>query len=88
MRTPTCFQLPTTSLHALCPPLSPCKGSVLSSPPCEAGMDAQPSRAKGMPIAPLPGVLSLSRQPLFLFPLSEWEVAPFFLPVLKAHISL
>lgn len=74
------WPLPTSqSLQGFCP--------LLPSPPFEASMDPQPSRAKGMLVAPLPGVLSLSRQPLFLFRLSEWEVAPFFLPVLRARIS-
>ena len=87
MRKPTCFQLPSTSLHPLCPHPGTRKGLVLSSPPLEAGVYPQPSRAKGMLVAPTPGVLSLSGQPPFLFPPSEWEVPPFFLPMPRSCVS-
>ena len=85
MKKPTCFQLP--SLHLLCAHPGPCKGLVLSSPPLEISVYPQSSRAKGLLVAPLPGVLSLSRQLVFLFPPSEREVPPFFLHLPRACLT-
>lgn len=72
--------LPTSqSLQGFCP--------LLPSLRSRHGCSAQQSKGDADRTPAWSPFLSFSRQPLFLFPLSEWEVAPFFLPVLKAHIS-